>query len=383
MKKTPPKPIRRVAPVTKPSSPKVLWRGPYEDGITNSLLSKFLNCRHRFWLKVVLGLSEDEGFRHALEFGQLWHEAEEAHAARQDWKAAIGRYADKLRGQYPTAEAEIRKWSNVAKAAFPAYIDYWRGHQDTKKRVPLVEESAFKVPLRLPSGRIIFLRGKFDSVFGIKSGRAYEGWLQENKSKGTIDEVGLQKSTPKNLQTMIYQTALRSIQMAVAAGEDGAKYLDHGGNRLVEAFNQGLDIKGTIYNVVRRPLSDQRAIRQKVKETEKQFFHRLETEIRKKPDYYFLRWKINLPQSDIVAFHRESLLPILETVCDWWDSIQADPMDPFKSPHHFVFPFGVEQGLTMAFRGGGRGDFFDYLTTGTRTGLVRVETLFPELDPHK
>ena len=54
------------------------WKGPVEDGITFSLLSRWVVCRERFRLQAIEGLKEDEGFVAPIEFGSLWHEAEEA-----------------------------------------------------------------------------------------------------------------------------------------------------------------------------------------------------------------------------------------------------------------------------------------------------------------
>src|SRR5580658_5237243 len=61
-----------------------LWDGPESDtpngGVTQSLLGSFLCCRERFRIKVVEGLQPADSFRRALEFGNLWHCAEEAFA---------------------------------------------------------------------------------------------------------------------------------------------------------------------------------------------------------------------------------------------------------------------------------------------------------------
>mgnify|MGYP003463448113 FL=1 len=64
---------------------KPLWDGPYTEtengGLTYSLLSRFLCCRHRFWLRVIKGLKADEGFSYIMEYGNAWHYCEELFAA--------------------------------------------------------------------------------------------------------------------------------------------------------------------------------------------------------------------------------------------------------------------------------------------------------------
>lgn len=348
-----------------------LWQGPAVDGITFSLLSKFLVCRERFRLKVVDGWREELTFDRAkaMEYGSLWHEAEEAHAANKDWAKPMGRYRDRLRSIYPEAEAGILHWFNIAKVQFPAYIDHWRNHATARGRTPIFEEVAFRVPYTLPSGRSLILRGKFDCVFLWKRGKAKPAvFLQENKTKGEIDEEGIQRTVDQNLQTMLYHIALRTMR-AKQPEQCPAPLLKN-------------DIAGTLYNVVRRPLSDRYAIRQRKTETASAFYKRLGSEIRKKMDHYFMRWEALIYEQDVDRFRREVLDPILEGLLDWWDSIAANPFDPWTdhrtgkpNPHHFRKPYGVYDSIF----GGFRGDYFDLLTKGVTTGLIRTDNLFPEL----
>lgn len=388
------KPIRR-ANKRKPSRP--LWQGPVEDGISFSLLSKFLVCRERFRLKTVEGLDEDEGFNHALEFGSLWHEAEEAHSAGKDWRSALTRYKDRLRSRYgQAAEEEILKWFNVAKATFPIYINHWKSHKDENGRVPVLEEESFRVPVLLPSGRTIVLRGKWDAIFRVKK----SVYLQENKTKGRIDIEGIQGTVDNNLQTMVYHVALREWLRLVKSNQD-PEWLEPkpGKTQLTEALD--LPVKGTLYNVVRRPLSDQHAIKQrkgrevwneaktrkvrKGAETEKEFFERLAKDvIEPEAKSYFMRWKVMLTQADIDRFRVRCLDPILEGLLDWWDWIAADFDDPWRvNPDNGIPGGGVHHqtpwGVYNSMFGGFRGDFFELLTTGRKSGLRHIETLFPEL----
>jgi len=395
-----PKPIRTNK--RKPTRP--LWKGPVEDGISFSLLSKFLVCRERFRLKVVEGLDEDEGFNHNLEFGSLWHEAEEAHAAGKDWRPALTRYKDKLRSRYPGDEDEIRKWFNVAKTTFPFYVRHWKKHKVETKRVPVLEEESFRVPLVLPSGRTITLRGKWDAVF--RNGRSI--YLQENKTKGRIDEAGLQGTVDQNLQTMIYRVAL-NVWMNLVKSGDIPPNLEPKPSKTALKDVLNCTVKGTLYNVVRRPLSDLHCIKQrkgrevwnkdktrkvrKGAETEKEFFERLAKDvIEPEAKSYFMRWKVLLTNKDVDRFRLHSLDPILEGLLDWWEWIAGDFNNPWRVPNagelvegplvrcpgggvHHQAPWGVYNSMF----GGFRGDFFEYLTTGRKTGLKTIKTLFPEL----
>jgi len=148
------KPIARTGPV---------WGGPEKDGITFSLLSRFLSCRERFRLLVVEGLRPIETFNHRIEYGQMWHVCEEALANEMPWGQLLTEYAQDLLKKYRLAQEQIDHWYNVCRVQFPIYADYWRSNS-AGDRTPLLAEQVFDIPYRLPSGRTVRLRGKWDPV---------------------------------------------------------------------------------------------------------------------------------------------------------------------------------------------------------------------------
>jgi hypothetical protein len=145
-----------------------LWKGPESDheqgGITFSLLSRFLNCRERFRLLVVEGLRSRDRFNHRLSYGDLWHLAEETFATGGDVDAALYAHAQGLARRYPNDQEHINLYYQVCKVQFPIYLNYWARQPDTVSRTNLLSEVAFSVPYTLPSGRVVRLRGKWDSV---------------------------------------------------------------------------------------------------------------------------------------------------------------------------------------------------------------------------
>jgi len=64
-----------------------LWKGPCSTddngGITFSLLSRWLVCRHRFYIYAIQGIQPMREFNHRIEYGSMWHVCEE-HFARGD-----------------------------------------------------------------------------------------------------------------------------------------------------------------------------------------------------------------------------------------------------------------------------------------------------------
>ena len=411
-----------------------LWKGPEDDGplggVTQSMLNNFLGCRHRHYVKYILGLQPVSGFSRVLEFGSMWHLAEEAHAkepagtkASNRWQGELTIYAQGLCKKYPLAQDEINKWYLVILTTFPLYMDWWSRHKDVIQRTPLLQEETFHVPYTLPSGRIVWLKGMFDSVDLIGKGKDAGIWLKENKTKSEIDEARLGRQLKFDLQTCLYLCALE------AAGYDDSKGTWTGGlNKLTSG--KRIPIKGVIYNVVRRPLSGGRGsitqregsdgsvcggcegkgertmyagtkretfempcarcegigmTRAKPPETAEEFQERLRGIIESAvgqewgmPDgqhFFFQRWTVAITPTDVERFKTRFLSPLLEELCDWYEWVTGgDPWRDGNKLHHQL-PFGMYNSLVE----NGFSDLDEFLMDGNDAGLVRKTTLFEEL----
>jgi hypothetical protein len=354
-----------------------LWEGPEgkgpNGGITFSALSKFLTCRERFRVAMIEGVKPEEKFNHRLEYGQMWHACEEALAAKEEWLPKLTEYVKGLLSKFPMDREQINHWYQICKRQFPLYVEYWAKYADVKNRIPLLQEQVFDVPYLLPSGRVVRLRGKWDSVDLLKN---YNGiFLKENKTKGDIDEMGLNRQLTFDLQTMIYLVALQAWQN-----------IDDYGNpvRTPEATQR--PIKGVIYNVVRRPLSGgkgsirrHQATNTKPEEPLDSFYDRAIQYVKDEPETYFMRWTVNVGQHDIDRFKRECLTSILEQLCVWYDRVTCPTGEaaPFDSAFgwHWRHPFGAANSIDEY----GFGDVDEYLNSGSMVGLRKVDKLFGEL----
>ena len=340
------------------ASKKPLWQGPEKDGVTQSLLNLFLMCRERFRVKVIDGLGPADNFNHRLEYGNLWHTCEEAHAKNEDPLKALKDYANGLLRRYPSSQGEVEKWYLICKMQFPIYANYWKKHPDVKDRTPLYQEEVFNVPYLLPSGRTVSMKGKFDSVDVIGKKSIY---LQENKSKGSLDEELLQKQLTFDLQTMFYLVALKIW---------------------LRSHDISTPVHGVRYNVICRPFAGGKGmIRQKQatkttrEETLPELIERLKTDyILVEPEYWFMRWKVMIGQSDCQRFCDEFLTPILEQLCDWWEALQTEGGN--RSKYHYRTPYGIYNPLAEGYMT----DVDEYVATGSTAGLQKLETLFPELE---
>lgn len=389
---------KSLAKKTKKKGP--VWRGPEVDGITQSLLGRFLVCRERFRILVIEGLKPTEQFRHAMEYGNMWHECEEAQGMGLSWMFALNNFSDNLCKKYPLQREQITHWYKVCQIQFPIYLGYWQKNGSKQKRTPLLREVSFKVFYTLPSGRVVLLRGKWDGVDLLGSGKKEGIWLVEHKTKGQVNEEQLNKQLQFHLQTMLYLVALQNVQIG-AKDNKVPDWLDTD-NRFV------CPIKGVLYNVVRRPLSGgkgsirrHKATKTKPEETQEHYYGRVKDIIAEEPETYFMCWQVTVTQEDIEKFKREFLNPILEQLCDWWHHVTNDlgglPGDPnrgvivnenpfhietqessydYQSPMHWRTPYGFYNILAE----GGSTELDEYLASGSTSGLQRTENLFPELE---
>lgn len=310
----------------------------YRDGISYSLLSRFINCRERFRIYAVEGLAPVDT-TDSLEFGTIFHKLLEYHAK--------GYNISQLERLLTKDKVATSFLGRMALEIFRIYIDTWK-EQDAGIQY-VSQEEVFRTTIYLPSGRKVDLRGKFDEIFRDKSGL----WLQENKTKSQIDEISLEHTLPFDLQVMLYCNCIKRI------------------------YNEAP--MGVLYNIIRKP-----GLKQKVKETDSDFLKRIVADINSRPEWYYVRYKISFGPNDIDNFANRTLFPLLEQVCLWWESIKANPFQPWTlpdgstNPHHFSRPFGVYDSFKN-----GRGEYFDLITRNVTHGLGSISTVFPELAPEE
>ena len=350
-----------------------LWEGPNGEGpnggITQSMLSTFIVCRERFRVKYCEGWQEADTFRHRIEYGSMWHVCEEALASEQSkehwlvWNDKLKEYAKKLCSRYRDQQPQVMHWMNVCKTQFPAYVNFWKTHPDAVTRKPLLQEKAFDVSYTLPSERTVRLRGKWDSVDIIGRGKDARVYLQENKTKGDVDEGQMRKQLMFDLQTMFYLIALER-----------------------EGVDVSYPIAGVRYNVIRRPLAGGRnSIRKREPsktnprgESDDEFYSRLGGLIAEDPAYYFMRWCVEVLPSDLERFQQQCLDPWLEMLYDWWENERDEVPSPQTEGRvtHARTPYGIYNVIAE----GGTSDVDQYLADGSTVGLAKAEKLFTELE---
>ena len=177
----------------------------------------------------------------------------------------------------------------------------------------------------------------------------------DRQATSDIDKAEYKEQLKDDFQTQLYLVAL--LQMD--------EYKEH-------------KLGGTLYNVIRRPLSGgKHSIRQKQKQSEREFYEELDGRFRDNKEDFFFRWKVPISRSELQQFEERTLKPILHEVCNWYDLMldrHNNNESPF-GPGHWQTPHGVYDPLERA----GKSEVDDFVLFGDTSGLERFEDLFPEL----
>lgn len=79
-----------------------MWKGPLVDGVTQSLISRFLRCPFSFYLYAILGLEDPgEGINENLIWGDAYHKGLEHRIQGDDLKESVEKMLEYLNERYP------------------------------------------------------------------------------------------------------------------------------------------------------------------------------------------------------------------------------------------------------------------------------------------
>lgn len=321
-----------------------LWR----DGVSQSLLLVFLQCKEQFRLKFK-ELWTSRTLSLPMEFGSCGHWLlRKSYASRTIPSKKVLDHAldgyDRLWKKYNpmVRQKEIENQEYIYalwSALFPAYCERWKADFGKKSRYKLTTvcpanwialEEQFDIPYTYPDGMTTRIRGIWDGLF--KDTR--KGiWTFETKTKGVIETSLLEDILPVDLQVWLYLWAAWK------------KYQCYP--------------KGILYNIIRRPTH-----RQGKKENYKQFLERLEKDINKsgRQDHFFLRWEMAIGKDEIQQWQEKTLDPIMQELRMW---------EAGKLPH-----YANPVALTTKY---GKADMFEPIVRKEFRNCYRRENVFNEL----
>ena len=267
-------------------------------GVSYTLLSDWLTCREKARLKLAGWRSREPKL--ALSFGSIFHTVIETGYR----EIAQGELQD-----VPSHE-EVAKWIGVAEAAWrkehkratpealetlelsllfatavlPMYFEYWE--DDIFAMTFEQIEQFFSVPFKLPNGRWINIKGKWDAIYKLGKG----DWLQESKSSSRIDVEILPDLLPLSMQSRMYLLLYR--------------------------WKHGENLRGFLRDIIRRP-----NLRRGKKERIDEYAARCVKDAEERPDHYFHRYEISMGKDEIDEFETEFRF-MLEDFWRWrWDNV--------------------------------------------------------------
>jgi len=271
---------------------------PVKHGVSQTLLSTWMECREKVRIKYVKGLKPDS--KRAFIQGSSYHDMLEYVYTKimlgeitgpKGAKRVVLDHIENLEKK----EAKVGRMSEELQQSFdfgsvliPAYFRHYKNDFNILWRD--VEEE-FSIPIKMADGTIIPLKGKTDGGFMMKKESYYvlESKFKAFWGKDYSDLVIL------DLQVATYTAAM---------------------------MHKGHPVKGCRYNLVRKP-----ALRRGKTETRRAFIDRVAADIEKRPETYFERHDVPFDKSELDANWRR-VNHMVRSFYDWWKSGDHKEQDP-------------------------------------------------------
>lgn len=265
---------------------------PYRDGVSQSCLATFLNCREQARLRYVHQLEEkrerlcfkqgkryDEILKHYYENINSYETPEEAK------RSLVEHIRDNTKKELVGASnrEEIEQDAGIAEVLLPAYIDH---HWKYDRRVSWQEQGKRfdDIPIYTHDKKKVNLKGEFDGTFleGTKRG------LIENKFFSRVSD-NLLDILALDLQLGFYFAADYEARLA-------------------------------IFNITRKP-----SLRRKVSESLKDFLARIREDIKGRDDWYFTRVRLQISKREKREAYERARSLVTE-FCRWWQYAKDTPI---------------------------------------------------------
>lgn len=258
-----------------------------EDGITQTTIKKYLECKRLFYFSLMRGYSparDDE----SMIWGILFHRCLELYYSHLDSPVSVEDIPDHVLEEYEgnndseTWSLEVRQEWEILKAklfaVFPAYLEWYSQEDAAFKWHALEPVFKFGVPVSLRNGKKVEVpvTGKIDGLVDVPKPKRRLA-IFETKTKGRINLGGLTNTLLYDLQLNLYGLAANKLQP--------------GGNG---------PYTSAIYNIVHNP-----SLRfTGVKEDIDGYCDRIKKDIAKNPADYFMRLDSPLSAKNLAEFEK-------------------------------------------------------------------------------
>lgn len=297
--------------------PKPAWSGPYEGGITQSLITRFLECPFRFYLYAYCGLEEPKPFDERLIWGDTLHKGLE-HYVRGDSlessQAAMLAYQNE---KYPRSPATFQYTTRNMLALYPRHkLESWGKiltEQEIDQKINIGKANIHlydnNCTVSIPKHyQPVRMRGKVDML------------AQDLSRFGDHKGKGKNASDPNSVKAELST--------------------DHQMNMYAYAFGC---IEEWIYDLILIPEDQPRSPPQRVGETPEAwadrifFTHKDITNgfpIKQQPARWINQVPHFQPKQDILDHINFTIKPIMMRICDWWEHVNQPNFDP-NNPEYY------------------------------------------------
>jgi hypothetical protein len=251
-------------------------------GITQSLLTQFAVCEQRFVYAANRWVSKKRSS--ALIFGSLIHELLDKTYTLYEKKKKIASgnnlelWMEKFFEEENTAgiqQNEIEFMGAKAFVMLSNYIQVWKEDFGGKKFEQVEKTDSVLLPIEKSIGGATALcRFKKDGLYLDKS---KDRWILETKCYSRIEEESMNLALNMDFQNLFYTAT--EIELS------------------------SKPVKGVLRNILRNPGNKMNAT-----DNLKTFSDRINSEMKKKPDYYFIRYEVPYTTKQVEEFKRNLFL---------------------------------------------------------------------------
>lgn len=297
--------------ITIPDKP--AWAGPYEGGITQSLMTKFRACPFRFYLYAYCGLKEAQPLDNRLVWGDTLHKGLE-HLIRGDsYELANSRMKMYLDARYPRAPRTYRATTALMLKLYQETVMHnLTAWAPLETEVHLEDRISFKFKSVSSSTSIkqevvhtyenVLLRGKCDIT------NSQRTLLGDHKGKGTA------WSSPETVRSELGQDVQMNLYAHLLGG-----------------------VKDWLYDLILIPEYGYRVPTPRAGETPEEFadrifYHHKDTvnnfPIANSWGHWINQVPYHQPDDERNKFMRKTIHPIIAQMVDWWELVTYEGFNP-------------------------------------------------------
>lgn len=298
----------------------------YRDGISQSFINSFLQCKYSTYLDFVLGWTPKRTSFY-FEFGSCIH-----YVLEKAYLEPIPPLPGTIRSYIREYESIVRKERSfnyksydetqmelifgLAEVLLRSYFLYYC---DDFSHNWVFTEKEFVVPKKSATGRMIPIRGRLDGGFIQGKSNLY---VMDTKCLSLVDEDAIELILPLDIQCMLYFWAANELY-------DGERLL---ADNDVPWLTREVKPVGIVYNIIKRP-----GHKRKVNETLKDFLDRISADIITRPQDFFIRKTLQITPIELDQWVENNFTPIVQEIETWHN---RGFMPRYVNPNALITKYG-------------------------------------------